>query len=202
LSSLIRNLTKKFNIKHFKTTAYHPQSNGSLERSHHVLTEYLKTQINKDEEWDEHIPLAMFSYNTSVHESTSYSPYELVFGKIPRTPSAYPPTEEETDVTYQQYLTNLFNKIQDTQEDAKKHLILSKERSKRYYDRRLNIHKFEPGDFVFLLKEPQKGKFSDQYTGPYKILDILPLNNVRILFQNRPRVVHMDKIKLAHIDPG
>jgi len=114
LSSLIRNLTKKFNIKHFKTTAYHPQSNGSLERSHYVLTEYLKTQINKDEEWDEHISLAMFSYNTSVHESTSYSPYELIFGKIPRTPRAYPPLKEETDVTYQQYLTNLFNKIRDT----------------------------------------------------------------------------------------
>jgi len=202
LSSLIRNLAKKFNIKHLKTTAYHPQSNGSLERSHHVLTEYLKTQINKDEEWDEHVSLAMFSYNTSVHESTGYSPYELVFGRIPRTPSAYPPLEEETEVTYQQYLTNLFNKLQDTQEDAKNHLIKSKERSKRYYDQRLNERSFQPGDYVFLLKEPRKGKFADQYTGPYKVLDILPLNNVRILFQNRPRVVHMDKIKLAHIDPG
>jgi len=76
-----------------------------------VLTEYLKTQINKDEKWDEHISLAMFSYNTSVHESTGYSPYELIFGRSPRTPSAYPPLEEETDVTYQQYLTNLLNKI-------------------------------------------------------------------------------------------
>jgi len=176
LSSLIRNLTKKFDIKHFKTTAYHLQSNGSLERSHHVLTEYLKTRINKDDEWDEHISLAMFSYNTSVHESTGYLPYELIFGKIPRTPSAYPPLEEESDITYRQYLTNLFNKIQDTQEDAKKHLIRSKERSKRYYDQRLNIRHFEPGDYVFFLKEPQKEKFADQYTDPNKILDILLLN--------------------------
>jgi len=144
----------------------------------------------------------MFSYNTSVHESTGYSPYELVFGKISRTPSAYPPLEEDTDITYRQYLTNLFNKIYDTQEDAKKHLVRSKERSKRYYDRKLNTLDFQPGDYVFLLKEPKKGKFSDQYTGPYKILNVLPLNNLRILFQNRPRVVHMDKVKLAHIDPG
>jgi len=202
LSSLIRNLTKKFNIKHLKTTAYHPQSNGSLERSHHVLTEYLKTQINKDEDWDEHISLAMFSYNTSVHESTGYSPYELVFGKLPRTPSAYPPMEDETDETYQQYLINLFNKMHDVQEDARQNLMRSKEKSKYYYDRRLNIRGFQPGDYVYLLKEPQKGKFSDQYTGPYKILEILPLNNIKILFQNRPRVVHADKVKLAHVDPG
>jgi len=144
----------------------------------------------------------MFSYNTSVHESTGYSPYELVFGRIPRTPSAYPSLEEETEITYQQYLTNLFNTIQNTQQDAKEHLTRSKERSKRYYDRRLNTRNFEPGAYVFLLKEPQKVKFSDQYTEPYKILDILLFNNVRILFQNRPRVVHMDKIILAHIDPG
>jgi len=64
-SALMRQLMKRFNI-HFKTTAYHPQSNGSLERSHHVLTEYLKTQINRESNWDEYIKLAMFSYNTSV----------------------------------------------------------------------------------------------------------------------------------------
>lgn len=202
LSSLIRNLTKRFNIKHLKTTAYHPQSNGSLERSHHVLTEYLKLQIEKDNEWDEHIAMAMFSYNTSIHESTHYSPFELVFGRIPRTLSSYPPIEEETEETYHEYLTKLFNKIQDTQEDARKHLIKSKERSKFYYDRKINVCKFKPGDYVFLLKEPQKGKFSDQYTGPYKVIEILPLNNVKILFQNRPRIVHMDKLKLSHIDPG
>jgi len=55
----------------------------------------------------------MFSYNiyTSVQESTGYSPYELIFEKIPR---AYPSLEEEIDVTYRQYLTNLFNNNKNT----------------------------------------------------------------------------------------
>lgn len=202
LSSLIRNLTKKFNIKHFKTTAYHPQSNGSLERSHHVLTEYLKTQINKDNEWDEHIALAMFSYNTSVHESTQYSPFELVFGRLPRIPTSHPPIEEETDTTYRQYLTELFNKLYDTQEDARQHLIKSKIRSKRYYDKRINPCNLQPGNNVYLLKEPRRGKFADQYTGPYKVLEILSHNNIKILFHNRPRIVHIDKLKISHVEPG
>lgn len=98
LSSLIRSLTKTFNIQHFKTTAYHPQSNGSLERSHHVLTEYLKAFVTRDDEWDQHLALAMFSYNTSVHESTHYSPFQLIFGRLPRTPSSHPPTEKEPNV--------------------------------------------------------------------------------------------------------
>jgi len=66
LSALMRALTKKFNIQHFKTTAYHPQSNGFIERSHHVIMEYLRTQVDKEENWDDYINMAMFSYNTSV----------------------------------------------------------------------------------------------------------------------------------------
>ena len=42
LSNLLKRLAKRFRIKQFRTTAFHPQSNGSLERSHHILDEYLK----------------------------------------------------------------------------------------------------------------------------------------------------------------
>ncbi|KAL6419799.1 hypothetical protein ACFW04_011187 [Cataglyphis niger] len=40
LNSLMRNVARKFKIRHFRTTAYRPQSNGSVERSHQVLWEY------------------------------------------------------------------------------------------------------------------------------------------------------------------
>ena len=42
VNKLIQAVAKKFKIKLFKTTAYRPQSNGSIERSHHVLWEYFK----------------------------------------------------------------------------------------------------------------------------------------------------------------
>ncbi|KAL6416581.1 hypothetical protein ACFW04_013334 [Cataglyphis niger] len=77
----MRNVARKFKIRHFRTTAYRPQSNGSVERSHQVLWEYLKYYVDKDNEWDEHLKLASFSYNTSVHKGTQFTPHELVFGK-------------------------------------------------------------------------------------------------------------------------
>ncbi|XP_076383726.1 uncharacterized protein LOC143260974 [Megalopta genalis] len=58
--------------------------NGSLERSHIVLTEYLKHYIESYEEWDLYLPFAMISYNTSVHEATNFTPHELIFGKTAR----------------------------------------------------------------------------------------------------------------------
>ena len=48
LSKLMIKMAKRFRIRQCKTTAYHPQSNGSLERSHHVLKEYLKQFIEKN----------------------------------------------------------------------------------------------------------------------------------------------------------
>jgi hypothetical protein len=194
--------TRKFNIQHFKTTAYHPQSNNFMERSHQVITEYLKTQIDKEGNWDLYIKLAMFSYNTSVHEGTQYSPYELVFGRIVRLSSAHPPIEENVELTYPDYLTNLFNKLSQLQHKAREKLIKSKERSKYYYDRTTNRQGFGIGTYVFLLKEPQRGKLSAQYAGPYQILKVLDHNNVKILIDNQPRTVHTDKLKIAHIDPG
>jgi len=164
--------------------------------------EYLRTQIDKEDNWDNFINMAMFSYNTSVHEGTKYSPYELVFGKLARLPSAYIPTEEKLEPTYHKYLTTLFNKLHDIQNEARQNLIKAKEISKHYYDKRLNTKEFKVGTNVFLLKEPRKGKFAAQYVGPYKIIEILPLNNVKILVKNRPHVVHIDKLKLTHIDLG
>ena len=42
MSKLFQRMCKLFKIKKIATSSYHPQSNGSLERSHHVLTEYLR----------------------------------------------------------------------------------------------------------------------------------------------------------------
>ena len=105
LSGLMKRVAKKFRIKQCNTTAYHPQSNGSLERSHHTLIEYLKQYATEDEEWDEWLELATCSYNTSIHEGTKHVPYELVFGKLARQPSYE--AEEDPSPTYDDYLGEL-----------------------------------------------------------------------------------------------
>jgi len=201
INSLMRVIARKFRIAHCKTTAYRPQANGSIERSHHVLWEYLKQYTQKND-WDTYLRLASFSYNTSVHEGTQYTPHELVFGKIARVPSSDPTPQDNVNESYTHYLTQLFNKIRDVQEGAQNNLIRYKKRTKRYYDRRLNQRKFKIKDKVYLLKEPQKGKLGNQYTGPYEISEIIGNNNVRLdIGKGRKRTVHTDKLKICKDNP-
>ena len=89
LSNSLKRLAKRFRIKQFRITAFHPQSNGPLERSYHVLGEYLKQFVAKNSEWADWLELAMFSY-ISVHEATKCTPYELVFGELAREHSSVP----------------------------------------------------------------------------------------------------------------
>lgn len=200
LSALMKHVAKKFKIKQYKTTSYHPQSNGSIERSHHVLSEYLKMHASRNEEWDEWCEMAMFSYNTSVHEGTQHTPHELVFGQIARTPSNITPLEDEMCETYKDYLTNLYIKIRDLQELAAENLKTSKHRYKYYYDKRINPLELKVSDKVFLLKEPITNKFCDQYEGPYAVQEILSNNNVRIVNdRGKFKTVHVDKLRLSKL---
>ena len=105
VSKLMRKLEGLFNVKQLTTSGYRPQTNGSLERSHIVLTDYIKHYASDYDDWDRLLPFAMFAYNTSVHEATNFTPYELVFGRIARTPSSFPQGEELE--TYGSYLRDL-----------------------------------------------------------------------------------------------
>lgn len=195
MSNLMKRFAKQFRIKQYNTTAFYPQANGALERSHLVLIEYLKQYVDKFTEWDELLEYATFSYNTSTHESTGHTPYELVLGKITRQPSSEIYNNTEKERTYSDCLCQLMTNIHDLQELARECLIGSKIKSKQYYDRKLNPQEFQINDQVFLLCETKRGKLEDQYSGPHLITDILPDGNIKLLFKGKPRIVHPNKIR-------
>lgn len=202
-SKLLSQVSKLFKIKQINCTAYHPQSNAALERSHSTLADYLKHYINRDQtDWDQWLDFAMFSYNTTTHTSTKFSPYELMFGVQPNLPSSILKSPE-FKYTYDDYLDNLTLKLRKSHEIAKNNIIDSKEVNKKYYDKKVNNVYFSVGQLVYLLNEKtkkgQSKKLTPQYTGPYKILEInLPVN-CTILIGKKPTKVHMNRLKHAFV---
>jgi len=89
----------------------------------------------------------------------------------------------------------LFNRIFDAQTMVRENLNRAKMRSKQYYDRKANPQMFKKD--VYLLKEPTKGKLDKQYTGPYKIIESLKNNNIKIAISDRRvRILDSDKLNI------
>lgn len=155
-SNLIKDINKLFKTKHIFSSPYHPQTNGALERSHSTLKDYLKHYINdKQTNWDEYVPLAMFTYNTHYHKSTKFTPYELIFGNkatIPNSLNCNP----EFRYTYDDYYSNLKLKLNSSFKMARENLIKSKETSKKYYDNKIVSHKYHEGDLVYVSNKDIK----------------------------------------------
>ena len=86
-SALIHEIYGIMGIKKSRTTAYHPQGDGQVERQNRNLQEIIANFVSANQsDWDQWVDQAVFAYNTSVHASTGFSPYELVFGRPPRMP--------------------------------------------------------------------------------------------------------------------
>ena len=197
ISELMKKLENIFKVKQLTTSGYQPQTNGSLERSHIVLTDYIKHYANNYDDWDQLLPFAMFAYNTSVHEATNFTPYELVFGRVARIPSSFLQGEETE--TYGVYLRDLIVRINEIQKLAAKSLIKAKLRSKEAYDKRARPLNAKLEDQVYVVKDTREGKFDSRAHGPYTILGFTAKGNATLETENGERFSkHVDKLLVTH----
>ena len=91
---------------------------------------YIRAYAETYDDWDQFLLFAMFAYNTSVHEATQFTPFEIVFGKIARI--SFPDSEKLE--TYGTYLQELILRLSEIKLIAARNLITAKEHSKKNYD--------------------------------------------------------------------
>jgi hypothetical protein len=69
------------------STSYHPQTGGQTERTNHILEDMLRAcALDFGGSWEEHFPLAEFSYNNSYESSIQMAPFEALYGWKCRSP--------------------------------------------------------------------------------------------------------------------
>ena len=79
---LITEVCKLLNINKTRTTPYHPQCDGLVERFNRPLLNMLAT-CAKDHpfEWEDYIHKVCMTYNSSKQSSIGYKPFYFMFGR-------------------------------------------------------------------------------------------------------------------------
>ena len=81
-SKLVRDFTKKYKIKHKKSTPYHPQANGQVESTNKVFENIvIKTVKMHRKDWSEKLNEALWDYRITWKNTIGFSLYQLVYGK-------------------------------------------------------------------------------------------------------------------------
>ena len=73
-------LYKKYKVQHIRTTAYHPQGNGQVERTNKTLKNVIAKICNNYENWDHYLPIALSALRDIRSQSTHFTPREMLFG--------------------------------------------------------------------------------------------------------------------------
>ena len=195
-NAMIRKLSELLGTVKTKTTPYHPRSNGLVERFNRTLLAMLAMFVSQEHDnWDDLLPFMMLAYNTTVHTTTGFTPYRLVFGDECNLPGNLvhrelrpdtPPGDPGTYASWvQQALHESYDEVRAQQQRAT-------HRQKRNYDSKAVARTFPIGCWTLRYYSPaRKNKLCSPWIGPYKIVRA-PMElvvGIQVVY------VHMDDLK-------
>ena len=161
VGTVIQSLCNYLDIHKVRTTAFHPQSNGSVERVHQTLMRMIgKLDSSRHKNWPEHIGSVCYAYNATRSQISGYSPYYLMYGRRPRLPvDLLFPTSRKLPVVagVADYVTALYERLREAVRNAKAISAQEARRYKRNYDKRCGAVELRAGDKVLVR--------ADAYTG-------------------------------------
>lgn len=185
-SALFQQLLQLLGTRHFRTTPYHPQANGLVERWHRTLKAALL--CHNTSQWTSYLPLILLGLRSTYKNDLDAAPADLVYGENLRLPSEFfidsKPTYNEADMVKQ--LRSCMRDLRpvDTAWHAKQKVF---------------VH---PGlktcQQVFIRDDLVRPSLSPPYKGPYKIIQRFP-KYFLVEVNNSVIKVSIDRLKAAFI---
>lgn len=196
-NKLLSEICSLLQIKQIFTTPYNPQANGLLERRHSIMTHILTSITNQRQiTWIQALPLARAALNSMTSRSTSFTPYEMVFGTDFNFPWSFP--KELKTTSHSDYVKNLKSVLQKISKVAHENNIKAKSSYNQRRNKRAQNLVFEANDWVMLKKErfeAGSSKLKQKFEGPFKVIKQLSPQNLVILIGDEEKVVHISKVK-------
>ena len=188
------------------TSAYHPQSDGLIERFNRTLTDMLAKSVSTGTtDWDEKLPYVLFSYRASLQFSTGESPFFLLYGRDPQLPTETilsPPVDRQI-VELDDYKSVMVHEMGSAWKQALQAVGKAQRQQKQQYDKSANDFKFSIGDRVFVcmpaLKTGHRRKLACPFEGPYRVVSVYPKGvEVRLVEKLRSQPIRVALNRVRH----
>ncbi len=209
-AEVVQELCELLKIKKSRTSPYHPQGNGMTERFNRTLLSMLGTlEPTKKVDWAMYVESMTHAYNSTVHDSTGYSPFHLMFMRDPRLPADLfikPMVKTPEDRNHHGYVQRLRQHLQDAYRQADTAAAGARTKQKAAYDKKAQERPLQPGSRVLAAnKTPRgKGKLRDNWEDtPYVVVRKLPgfpVYTVRQMGSRRMRTLHRNMLTECPFD--
>jgi len=199
----MKELNNLLGIQTKLSMAYHPQTNGQIERVNQELEQYLRVFIDhRQEQWPDWLGMAEFAYNNKIHTTTKISPFKINYGQDPRMGF-----EGRRKGKYEA-AGKFIEKMRKIQEEAKVVLRKAQEEMKKFVDKKRGKgEEYRVEDLVLLsmkdLKWQMKGrrseKLMERFVGPYKVKGIVSSNAIELELPKSIKiypVVNVSRVRL------
>jgi len=218
LSKVTKEACRLLKIRQSHTSAWHPQTNGLTEHFNGTLVAMLRQYVSeRQNDWDVYLPYVLFAYRTSIHESTGFTPFELLYGRAPRTPLDW--QVERPD--YSQYRTvedyrAVLSKGLELAHAKARHMLeqAQHKQQQRIEDQGRKVVVYKAGDKVWVKMERksnkrkrQSAKLMSKCEGPYKVLKAVgrskvPTTYILAHMDGRPLkgTYHVSRMRPVHPD--
>lgn len=175
-SRLLQLFHKQLGITALRTTPYHPQTDGLVERFNQTLKRMLQKFVSDTgKDWDQWLPFVLFAYREVPQSSTGFSPFELLYGWDVQGPldllnKTWTATEHKPgEQGIVQFVLQMRDRLSSYREEAEENLREAQRKQKTWYDQQARQRDFEPGQKVLLLLPSSNSKLLAKWQGPYTI---------------------------------
>ncbi|KAI7808673.1 hypothetical protein IRJ41_011194 [Triplophysa rosa] len=174
MSRTIRELYELLGIKSVRTSVFHPQTDGLVERFNRTLKTMIRKFVHEDaKNWDKWLEPLLFAVREVPQASTGFSPFELLFGRQPRGVLDVlretwedGPSNSKNEI---QHVLDLRTKLHTLGRLSMENLLQAQDKQSRLYNRGTNLRKFSPGEKVLVLLPTSSSKLLAKWQGPFEV---------------------------------